>query len=110
MAIWNILLGFVKFYGHLEHFVIILYSFPTFGIMYLEKSGNPVSWPSNASDAAVEINNLENEIRRIDCLPPNVSMGEMHRVTRWVCEKNRPKCGPTHFLPKSMHELNRGIK
>jgi hypothetical protein len=86
MAIWNILLGFVKFYGHLEHFVIILYSFPTFGIMYLEKSGNPVSWPSNASDAAVEINNLENEIRRIDCLPPNVSMGAQMGLRKKIAQ------------------------
>jgi hypothetical protein len=22
----------------------------------------------------------------------------MFRVARWVCNKNRPKCSPTHFL------------
>jgi hypothetical protein len=42
MAIWNILMRFGKFYGHLVHFVFIWYIFRGFGIMYEEKSGNPV--------------------------------------------------------------------
>jgi hypothetical protein len=29
------------FYGHLENFVVIWYIFPSFGILCLEKSGNP---------------------------------------------------------------------
>jgi hypothetical protein len=29
------------FYGHLVHFVVILYIFPRFGILCREKSGNP---------------------------------------------------------------------
>jgi hypothetical protein len=41
--IWNILETFVIFYDHLVHFVFIWYIFPGFGIMYQEKSGNPVS-------------------------------------------------------------------
>jgi hypothetical protein len=31
------------------------------------------------------------------------------RVTRWGCEKNRPKCGPkTHLLSTRMHKPDRG--
>jgi hypothetical protein len=30
-----------KFYGHLVHFVAILYIFSGFGILYQQKSGNP---------------------------------------------------------------------
>jgi hypothetical protein len=26
-------------------------------------------------------------------------------VARWVCNKNRPKCSPIHFLSKFMHYL-----
>jgi hypothetical protein len=42
MTIWNILRTFGKFYDHLVHFVLIWYSFSGFGIMYRQKSGNPV--------------------------------------------------------------------
>jgi uncharacterized Tic20 family protein len=41
VAIWNILLRFGKFYGHLVNSVFIWYIFPVFGIMYHWKSGNP---------------------------------------------------------------------
>jgi hypothetical protein len=41
MAIWNILQTFGIFYDHLVHFVFILCSFGTFGIIHQEKSGNP---------------------------------------------------------------------
>jgi hypothetical protein len=30
-------------FGHLVYFVVILYIFPRFGILYQEKSGNPVA-------------------------------------------------------------------
>jgi hypothetical protein len=39
MAIWNILQTFEIFY---DHFVFFLSIFSGFGIMYQEKSGNPV--------------------------------------------------------------------
>jgi hypothetical protein len=42
-AIWNILRIFWIFYDHLVHFVFIWYIFSGFGIMQLEKSGNPGS-------------------------------------------------------------------
>jgi hypothetical protein len=42
MAIWNILWRLGIFYDHLVHFEIIWYTFSGFGIMYQEKSGNPV--------------------------------------------------------------------
>jgi hypothetical protein len=42
MAIKNILQTFGIFYDHLVHFVLIWYIFSGFGIMYQEKSGNPV--------------------------------------------------------------------
>jgi hypothetical protein len=42
MAIWNILMRFWKFYGHLVQFVFIWFIFPFFGIMCQGKSGNPV--------------------------------------------------------------------
>jgi hypothetical protein len=32
----------LRFYGHLVQFVVIWYIFPGFGILYKEKSGNPV--------------------------------------------------------------------
>jgi hypothetical protein len=38
---WNILRIFGIFYDHLVHFVFIWYIFSGFGIMHLEKSGNP---------------------------------------------------------------------
>jgi hypothetical protein len=41
MAIWNILQTFGIFYDHFLHFVFIWYIF-RFGIMYQEKSDNPV--------------------------------------------------------------------
>jgi hypothetical protein len=40
-AIWSILRPFSLFYGHLFYFVVILYIFPRFGILYLQKAGNP---------------------------------------------------------------------
>jgi hypothetical protein len=43
IAVLNILWRFGIFYDHLVHFVFILYIFSGFGIMYQEKSGNPVS-------------------------------------------------------------------
>jgi hypothetical protein len=43
MAFWNILLRYAKFYGQLLIFVFIWYIFPVFGIVYQEKSGNPVT-------------------------------------------------------------------
>jgi hypothetical protein len=33
---------YVIFYGHLVHFVAIWYILPRFGMLYREKSGNPV--------------------------------------------------------------------
>jgi hypothetical protein len=42
MAIWNILSPFGKLYDNLVHFVLIWYIFSGFGIMYRQKSGNPV--------------------------------------------------------------------
>jgi hypothetical protein len=42
MAIWNILQTFGIFYDRLVQFVLVWYIFPGFGIMYKEKSGNPV--------------------------------------------------------------------
>jgi hypothetical protein len=41
MAIVSILLPNGIFYGHLVHFMVILYIFPRFGLLYQEKSGNP---------------------------------------------------------------------
>jgi hypothetical protein len=41
MAFGNILRSFVKFHGHLEHFVLIWYIFSGFSKTYQEKSGNP---------------------------------------------------------------------
>jgi hypothetical protein len=41
MAILNILRTFGKFYDNLVHFVLIWYIFPSFGITYQQKSGNP---------------------------------------------------------------------
>jgi hypothetical protein len=43
MSIWNILQTFGIFYEHWEHVLFIWYNFSGFGIMYQEKSGNPVS-------------------------------------------------------------------
>jgi hypothetical protein len=43
IAIWNIFRTFWKFYGHLEQFLLIWYIFSGFGIMYQERSGNPVT-------------------------------------------------------------------
>jgi hypothetical protein len=41
MTIWSILRHLEIFYGHLVYFVVIWYIFPSFGILYQEKSGNP---------------------------------------------------------------------
>jgi hypothetical protein len=41
MVIWSILRPFDIFYGHLVYLVVIGYSFPRFGILHQEKSGNP---------------------------------------------------------------------
>jgi hypothetical protein len=41
MSTWFILWPFEIFYGHWEYFVVIWYIFPRFGMLYLEKSGNP---------------------------------------------------------------------
>jgi hypothetical protein len=41
MSIGNILRRFGIFYDHAVHFVFIWYIFSGFGMMYLEKSGNP---------------------------------------------------------------------
>jgi hypothetical protein len=62
MAIWYILLPFAIFYGHLVYltaicyilwplgiFVVHLDKFSRFGILYQEKSGNPVQHTSNAA-------------------------------------------------------------
>jgi hypothetical protein len=43
-AIWNILMIFGIFYDQLVNFGFILYIFSDFGIVYLEKSGNPGDW------------------------------------------------------------------
>jgi hypothetical protein len=43
MTIWFILRQLEIFYGHLVYFVVIWYIFPRFGILYQEKSGNPVA-------------------------------------------------------------------
>jgi hypothetical protein len=43
MAIWNILGTLGIFYDNLVHFMLFWYIFSGFGIMYLEKSGNPAS-------------------------------------------------------------------
>jgi hypothetical protein len=42
MAIWIILQTFAMFDAHLVYFELILYIFPAFGVMYQDKSGNPV--------------------------------------------------------------------
>jgi hypothetical protein len=60
MAIWNILLPFGIICCHLVYFVAIWYillqfgifndslaCFPRFGVLYQEKSGNPVSFPKS---------------------------------------------------------------
>jgi hypothetical protein len=39
------------FYGHLLYFVVIWYTFPRFGILDEEKSGNPASDPGLSSIA-----------------------------------------------------------
>jgi hypothetical protein len=50
MDIWSSLLSFGIFYVHLVHFMVIWYVYIFhFGILYKEKSGNPVSKP-NFSD------------------------------------------------------------
>jgi hypothetical protein len=41
ITIWSILLLLEIFYGHLVYFVVIWYIFLRFGILHLEKSGNP---------------------------------------------------------------------
>jgi hypothetical protein len=41
MTIWSILRPLEIFYGHLVYFVVVWYIFPSFGILYQEKSGNP---------------------------------------------------------------------
>jgi hypothetical protein len=41
MAIWSVLQPFGIFCGHLEHFMVIWYIFPRFGMLHQEKSGNP---------------------------------------------------------------------
>jgi hypothetical protein len=33
-----------------------------------------------------------------------------NRVTRWVSWKTRPKCSPSHFLSKLIHNFFGGIK
>jgi hypothetical protein len=43
MTIWSILRPSEIFYGHLVYCKVIRYIFPQFDILYLEKSGNPVS-------------------------------------------------------------------
>jgi hypothetical protein len=44
MAVWNILRPFSIFYGRLVIYVVVIwYIFPRFGILHLEKSGNPAS-------------------------------------------------------------------
>jgi hypothetical protein len=40
---WSILRQFGTFFGHLVYFMIIWYFPPRFGMLYQEKSGNPVS-------------------------------------------------------------------
>jgi hypothetical protein len=42
MTILSIWLLLEIFYAHLEYFEVIWYIFHRFGILYLEKSGNPV--------------------------------------------------------------------
>jgi hypothetical protein len=39
---WSIVRSFVIFYRHLVQFVVIWYISSSFGILYQEKSGNPV--------------------------------------------------------------------
>jgi hypothetical protein len=41
MAIWPILRAFGKFCDHLVYFSQFWYIFPSFGMVYREKSGNP---------------------------------------------------------------------
>jgi hypothetical protein len=43
MATWNISGTFGIFYDHLVHFEFVWYIFSGFGIVYQEKSGNPVN-------------------------------------------------------------------
>jgi hypothetical protein len=43
MTIWSILWPLEILNGHLVYFVVIWYISPRFGILYQEKSGNPVS-------------------------------------------------------------------
>jgi hypothetical protein len=50
MTIWSILRPLQIFYGHLVYFVVIWYSFPRFGILDQEKSGNPDANVVNIGD------------------------------------------------------------
>jgi hypothetical protein len=58
MAILSILRLHGIFYGHLVNFVVIWYIFPRFGMLYREKSGNPVVYLSSASYLTPLIANL----------------------------------------------------
>jgi hypothetical protein len=42
MAIWSILRLFGILCGHWAYFMVIWYNFSRFGMLYQEKSGNPV--------------------------------------------------------------------
>jgi hypothetical protein len=46
-AIWNILQTLGIFFDHLEHFLLIWYIFPGFGILHQKNSGNPASGEAN---------------------------------------------------------------
>jgi hypothetical protein len=50
METWSFLRSFVIFYGHLVQFVVIWHIFPHFGILYQEKSGNPVDSEVTSED------------------------------------------------------------
>jgi hypothetical protein len=54
MAMWSILLPFGIFCGHLVCFVVILVYFSSFGMLWQEKSGNPVSEAFSAAFCKVQ--------------------------------------------------------
>jgi hypothetical protein len=71
-------------YDHLVHFVVMWYIFSCFGILYRERSGNHVM---------IVLQRLVTSSACKFLLEPS-------RVTRCVCEKNRPKCNPANFFVK----------
>jgi hypothetical protein len=63
MTIWNTLRPFGIFYDHLVHFVLIWYIFSGFGIMYQEKSGNPICDPASLAFFKRDTTELERHLK-----------------------------------------------